>query len=86
MKNILKVGVPVALQDGFIQISFIAITIFANQRGLNDAAAVGIVEKLIVEEGECRGVVTSTGARYQAQAVVITAGTALRGEIIIGEL
>ncbi len=39
----------------------------------------GIVEKLIVEEGECRGVVTSTGARYQAQAVVITAGTALRG-------
>ena len=43
----------------------------------------GIVEKLIVEEGECRGVVTSTGARYQAQAVVITAGTALRGEIII---
>ena len=47
MKNILKVGVPVALQDGFIQISFIAITIFANQRGLNDAAAVGIVEKLI---------------------------------------
>ena len=42
MKNILKVGVPVALQDGFIQISFIAITIFANQRGLNDAAAVGI--------------------------------------------
>ena len=47
MKNILKVGVPVALQDGFIQISFIAITIFANQRGLNDAAAVGIVEKII---------------------------------------
>ena len=31
----------------FIQISFIAITIFANQRGLNDAAAVGIVEKII---------------------------------------
>ena len=26
MKNILKVGVPVALQDGFIQISFIIIT------------------------------------------------------------
>ena len=33
MKSILKVGVPVALQDGFIQISFIIITIFANQRG-----------------------------------------------------
>lgn len=46
----------------------------------------GIVERLIVEDGVCKGVVTATGARYDAQAVVITAGTALRGEIIIGEL
>ena len=46
----------------------------------------GIVESLIVEDGVCKGVVTSTGARYAAKAVVITAGTALRGEIIIGEL
>ncbi len=44
---ILKVGVPVAFQDGFVQISFILITIIANNRGLNDAAAVGIVEKVI---------------------------------------
>ena len=36
-----------ALQDGFIQIAFIVITVIANRRGLNDAAAVGIVEKLI---------------------------------------
>ena len=35
------------LQDGFIQVSFVVITIFANQRGLTDAAAVGIVEKII---------------------------------------
>ena len=47
MADLLKIGVPVALQDGFIQISFIVITIFANRRGLNDAAAVGVVEKLI---------------------------------------
>lgn len=47
MGSLLKIGIPVALQDGFIQISFIVITIIANQRGLNDAAAVGIVEKLI---------------------------------------
>ena len=47
LRNILKVGVPVAIQDGFIQIAFVVITIFANQRGLHDAAAVGIVEKLI---------------------------------------
>jgi len=46
----------------------------------------GIVEELIVEDGVCCGVVTSTGAAYRSQAVVITAGTALRGEIIIGEL
>ena len=45
--KILKVGVPVCLQDGFIQISFLIITVFANLRGINDAAAVGIVEKLI---------------------------------------
>ena len=47
MGQILKIGIPVALQDGFIQISFIIITIIANRRGLNDAAAVGIVEKII---------------------------------------
>lgn len=46
----------------------------------------GIVERLIVEDNVCKGVVTSTGARYDAKAVVITTGTALRGEIIIGEL
>ena len=47
LKNILQIGIPISLQDGFIQISFIIITIIANQRGLNDAAAVGIVEKII---------------------------------------
>lgn len=47
MAGLLKIGIPIALQDGFIQISFLAITIFANKRGLNDAAAVGIVEKII---------------------------------------
>ena len=47
MSAILKIGVPVACQDGFIQISFIVITIIANRRGVNVAAAVGIVEKII---------------------------------------
>lgn len=46
----------------------------------------GLVERLIVEDHVCKGVITATGARYAAKAVVITAGTALRGEIIIGEL
>lgn len=47
MGQILKIGVPIALQDGFIQIAFIIITIIANRRGLEAAAAVGIVEKII---------------------------------------
>lgn len=46
----------------------------------------GIVDRLIVEDGVCRGVITSTGGMYRSKAVIITAGTALRGEIIIGEL
>ncbi|MGN1100009.1 MAG: MATE family efflux transporter [Christensenellales bacterium] len=45
--DILKIGVPVAIQDGLIQIAFIIITVFANNRGLDDSAAVGIVEKII---------------------------------------
>ena len=45
--KITSVGIPVSAQDGFIQISFIVITIFANRRGLVDSAAVGVVEKLI---------------------------------------
>ena len=44
---ILKIGVPVACQDGFIQISFMVITVIANRRGVDVAAAVGIVEKII---------------------------------------
>ena len=47
MGRILKIGVPIAMQDGLIQVAFILITIIANQRGLTDAAAVGIVEKII---------------------------------------
>ncbi|WP_129728624.1 tRNA uridine-5-carboxymethylaminomethyl(34) synthesis enzyme MnmG [Ectobacillus funiculus] len=46
----------------------------------------GMVERLIVEEGICTGVITKTGAEYEAKTVVITTGTFLRGEIIIGDL
>ncbi|MBE3594882.1 MAG: tRNA uridine-5-carboxymethylaminomethyl(34) synthesis enzyme MnmG [Candidatus Carbobacillus altaicus] len=45
-----------------------------------------MVERLWVEDGEVRGVVTRTGARYAARAVVLTTGTYLRGRIIIGDL
>ncbi|MGU4898500.1 FAD-dependent oxidoreductase, partial [Escherichia coli] len=46
----------------------------------------GMVDRLIVEDGVCKGVVTQTGAEYSAKAVVLTTGTFLRGEIILGEL
>lgn len=45
--DILKVGIPVAVQDGLIQVAFVVITIIANSRGLVVATGVGIVEKLI---------------------------------------
>ena len=44
MGRILRIGFPIAMQDGLIQVAFIIITIIANRRGLSDAAAVGIVE------------------------------------------
>lgn len=47
LARILRIGLPIAMQDGLIQIAFIVITVIANRRGLNDAAAVGIVEKFI---------------------------------------
>lgn len=46
----------------------------------------GMVERLIVEDGVCVGVITKTGAVYRTKTVVITTGTYLRGEIILGEL
>lgn len=47
LSSILKVGIPIAAQDGLIQISFLVITVIANRRGIEVAAAVGIVEKVI---------------------------------------
>ena len=45
--QMLQIGFPVALQDGLIQVSFLVITVIANMRGVEIAAAVGIVEKII---------------------------------------
>ena len=46
-KGLLSIGAPIAAQDGFIQVSFLFITMIANSRGVEIAAAVGIVEKII---------------------------------------
>lgn len=45
-----------------------------------------IVEELIVEDGQIKGIITNAGAEYFAEAVVLTAGTSSRGQIIIGGL
>lgn len=46
----------------------------------------GMVTDLFVEDGEVKGVITNTGAKFLAGAVVLTAGTSSRGKIIIGDL
>ena len=46
----------------------------------------GMAEKLMVEDGVCKGIITKTGAVYRSTTVVLTTGTFLRGEIIIGDL
>lgn len=47
MKQLFAIGFPISMQDGLIQISFLIITAIANGRGVDVAAAVGIVEKII---------------------------------------
>lgn len=45
-----------------------------------------MVEELIIEDDEIKGVITQVGAVYRAKTVIVTTGTFLRGEIIIGDL
>lgn len=47
-KIIFHLGLPIALQDGLINISFLLITTIINTMGLTASAAVGVVEKVIV--------------------------------------
>ncbi|MCG7331238.1 tRNA uridine-5-carboxymethylaminomethyl(34) synthesis enzyme MnmG [Salinicoccus roseus] len=46
----------------------------------------GMVDEMIVEDGEVKGVKTNIGTIYEARAVIVTTGTFLRGEIILGDL
>ncbi|HEM2823271.1 tRNA uridine-5-carboxymethylaminomethyl(34) synthesis enzyme MnmG [Streptococcus suis] len=45
-----------------------------------------MIDEILVEDGKVIGVRTATNQKFSAKAVVVTTGTALRGEIIIGEL
>lgn len=42
------------------------------------------IDRLIIEDGACRGVVTNLGQTYSTQAVIITTGTFLQGLMHIG--
>lgn len=46
-QKILIVGLPIALQDTLINLSFMAITVIANERGVIASSAVGVVEKIV---------------------------------------
>ncbi|MFC4402331.1 tRNA uridine-5-carboxymethylaminomethyl(34) synthesis enzyme MnmG [Gracilibacillus xinjiangensis] len=46
----------------------------------------GMVEKLVIEDGKCQGVITETKALYRAKSVIITTGTFMRGRVIIGDI
>lgn len=46
----------------------------------------GMVDELIIEDDEIKGVRTNIGTEYRSKAVIATTGTFLRGEIILGNL
>ncbi|MRG87956.1 tRNA uridine-5-carboxymethylaminomethyl(34) synthesis enzyme MnmG [Salinibacillus xinjiangensis] len=46
----------------------------------------GMVEKILVEDGVCQGVVTETKAVYRAKTVIVTTGTFMRGKVLIGDI
>ncbi|WP_029186031.1 tRNA uridine-5-carboxymethylaminomethyl(34) synthesis enzyme MnmG [Streptococcus suis] len=45
-----------------------------------------MIDEILVEDGKVIGIRTATNQKFSAKAVVVTTGTALRGEIIIGDL
>jgi tRNA uridine 5-carboxymethylaminomethyl modification enzyme len=46
----------------------------------------GMVDDLIIEDEVIKGVRTNIGSEYYAEAVIVTTGTFLRGEIILGNM
>ena len=85
--SLLRIGVPICVQDGLIQIAFIVITVIANRRGLTDAAAVGIVEKIIsflfLVPSSMLSTVSALGAQNVGAGKPERAKQTLRGAILI---
>lgn len=44
-----------------------------------------LAEKIYLENNQVKGIITRTGARFEAACVILTSGTYMRGRIIIGE-
>ncbi|MBN9654350.1 tRNA uridine-5-carboxymethylaminomethyl(34) synthesis enzyme MnmG [Halobacillus sp. GSS1] len=58
--------------------------VLENQENLTLRQA--MVEKVLVEDNQVKGVVTETKAAYYAPTVIVTTGTFMRGRVIIGDL
>lgn len=43
-----------------------------------------MVEDLIVEGDECKGVILATGTRYESHTTILTTGTYLKAEVLVG--
>ena len=48
IKDVFKIGLPIALQDGLTNISFLVIHSLINGMGINESAGIGIAERLFV--------------------------------------
>lgn len=46
----------------------------------------GMVDRLIIEDGVCKGVITETKAQYYGKTVIMTTGTFMRGKVLIGDI
>jgi len=58
---------------------------FTTKKPENLNVHLGSVFDLIIENGECKGLVLEDGTRLRSEAVVITAGTFLKGKCYIGK-
>mgnify|MGYP001415203896 CR=1 FL=1 len=59
-------------------------TLLENQGNLHVMQA--MVDKIVVENGAVLGILTETGAFYEAPTVVVATGTYLQGRIILGDV
>lgn len=68
-RRIFKVGAPLALQDGLVNLSFLLITAIINTMGLIASASVGVVEKLMAFAFLPPGAFSSAVATVTAQNI-----------------